>query len=60
MATLIKFIGLPVYSGYLISNYLNTGNIGTLVGGIATGIFALIIKIKKRGDVRNGNWGCNK
>jgi len=48
MATLVKFIGLPISSGYLISSYLNTGSIGTLIGGIATGLFALIIKIKKR------------
>ncbi len=48
MATLVKFIGLPVYSGFLISNYINTGNIGALVGGIITGLFSLIIKIKKK------------
>lgn len=44
---LVKFIALPVYSGYLISSYLNTGNIGTLIGGVVTGFLALIIKNKK-------------
>jgi len=41
---IIKFVGLPVYAGYLISNFLTTGNTFWLLSGIITGIVAINIQ----------------
>ena len=48
--TLIKFIGLPVYAGYLISNFMITGNTGYLISGVFASFAAMIIK---NGDDKN-------
>jgi len=42
--TLIKFLGLPIYAGYLISNFMVTGNVGYLIGGVFASFVAMIIK----------------